>query len=185
MDFAFAPPRFLLYVLGAIVVIVVSSMALKKGRRRSKIASLAVLVVVVAVVLGLFYRSSTLTVDETGIHGDTFGKPSLAWSDVTDVILITDLADSEYQPKMKIAGAAFGTDRFGTFTLSGGGRATVAMNREDTALLVRTSERTYLFAVDDMSALTDAVSRYSGREVSGLTAPIDRTAARSIEGVSR
>ena len=160
VEFVLSPPRMFLAFLGAVLLIVVLSMLLKRGSVARKITALVIVLVVIGVVAIMFYRPTVLTVGEGGFVLKRFGERSVAWTEVTEVVRIEDLSASVYRPSGRIAGVGWGSYRVGRFRLRDGGAARVAMQQDRDALLIVTAQQRYLFAMSRNDELFEAVDRF-------------------------
>jgi uncharacterized membrane protein len=71
-----------LLFLGAVLLISVFLLFLKKGSRIRKITALVIVVVLLGVVDFIFYRPTIVSVDDRGISVKRFRGYNLSWSDV-------------------------------------------------------------------------------------------------------
>ncbi|MFW5742870.1 MAG: PH domain-containing protein [Spirochaetota bacterium] len=167
--FVLSPPNAVLYVAGAVLLVAVASILLKRGAWKRKAIALGIAVLVVAAILFYVYRPVTIRVDETGIEVDGAGGLELPWREVDSAVFEPDLATSPYRPTVRTRGVAIGGYRTGRFLLSNGDRARVFMVQSDAAVIVRTAELTCVLAPDDVRALADAVDAYRVYEGDGET----------------
>ncbi len=159
-EFMLSPPNTVLYVAGAVLLVAVASILLKRGQWVRKGIGLGIAVIVIAAVLFYVYRPVTIVVDEAGIEVDGAGGIELSWEEVDSAVFESALATSPFRPTVRTRGVAVGGYRTGVFLLSNGDRARVYMVQSDAAVIVRTAELTYVFAPDDVRALADAVDEY-------------------------
>lgn len=150
----------LLLIFGIIFAIVVLSMLLKKGDLPKKVISLVIMTAVFAFVFFMFGRPTKIVMDETGLNSRVYGTIEFEWTEITDAILIENYQQTEYKPALKINGSAVKDFRAGYFRLSNGEKAKLVTQSSDDALLIRTAEKTYLFAVDELDSMIAYLSRY-------------------------
>lgn len=166
-EFMLSPPNTVLYVAGAILLVAVASILLKRGNWKRKAIGLGIAVIVIVAVVAYVYRPVTITVDETGIAVDGAGGLELPWDEVDSAVFEPDLAASPFRPTVRTRGVAIGGYRTGRFLLSNGERARVFMVQSEAAVIVRGEELTYVFAPDEVRALAEAVDTcrvYEGDE---------------------
>lgn len=168
-EFMLSPPNTVLYVAGAVLLVAVASILLKRGRWVRKGIGLGIAVIVIAAVLFYVYRPVTIVVDETGIEVDGAGGIELSWEEVESAVFEPNLPTSPFRPTVRTRGFAIGGYRTGRFLLSNGDRARVFMVQSDAAVIVRTAELTCVLAPDDVRVLADAVDAYRVYEGDGET----------------
>lgn len=166
-EFMLSPPNTVLYVAGAILLVAVASIFLKRGAWGRKAIGLGIAVLVIAAVLFFVYRPVTIRVDEAGIEVDGAGGLELAWEEVDSAVFEPNLSTSPFRPTVRTRGVAIGGYRTGLFLLSNGKRARVFMVQSDAAVVVRTDELTCLFAPEEAQALAEAIDTYRVYEESG------------------
>lgn len=159
-EFLLSPPNTVLYVAGAILLVAVASVLLKRGRWKRKAVGLGIAVIVIAAVLFYVYRPVTIRVDETGVAVDGAGGLELAWDEVDSALFEPGLATSPYRPTVRTRGVAIGGYRTGRFLLSNGDRARVFMVQSEAAVVIRSGDLTYLFAPEEPQELAEAVDTY-------------------------
>lgn len=159
-QFIFDPPSLILYVAGAILLVGIASVLLKKGKKGAKIAALIVIIAIVAALLFFLYRPTTLTISADGFEQSALRSFRVAWSEVESAYLESNLPVSEYRPTVRQNGAAVGSYRSGRFLLSNGRSAQVMMERDDKAVVIVTADRVYLYAPQAIEELAAAVDRY-------------------------
>ena len=164
-ELVFRPPNALLFVALGIVAVGVISVFLKKGEVGRKVLSVAIVVVVAGAVLLFLYRSTTLTIDRTGVRATGTGAINLSWDEVDRVVLERNLATSEYRPTVRSRGVAIGSYRTGRFSLSNGSPGQVLMERSDQAAILVADDRTYLLAPEDTETLFEAIREFAGTTV--------------------
>jgi hypothetical protein len=157
-EFVFRLPIVLLFVALGIVAVAVLRVALRKGETRRKVASIAIVAIVAGALLVFLFRATTLTVDEAGLRTAGVTKLELSWDEIEAIVLERDLDSSDYRPAMRTRGVSIGPYRSGRFVLSNGNPGQLLMERSDQALVILTSELTYLFSPTEMDVLFDAVS---------------------------
>jgi len=160
IEFVIHPPRVFLAVVGAVLLVVVLSMFLKRGDSGRKLTALAITAVVLGVVTFLFYRPTVLSVDEHGFSLRRFRENRISWAEIRSAERIVDLPNSPQQPANRIVGVGLGVYKVGTFRLRDGRTARVTMEQDREALLLVAREQLYLFALNDQEQLIAAVDRY-------------------------
>jgi hypothetical protein len=160
VEFVSVPPRIFLVFIGAVLLVVLLSMVLKRGSAARKITALVIVLVVLGVVTFLFYRPTVVSVDEQGLAVKRFRIRSVAWPEVSEAIRIGDLSGSEYRPTVRIEGVSLGAYKVGTFRLQNGDRVQAVMEQDRDALLIATTGEGYLFALNDNEGLVEAVGRF-------------------------
>lgn len=164
-EFVAVPPRIFLVLLGAVLLIALLSMALKRGSAARKITALMIVLVVLGVVAFFFYRPTVVSVDNRGISVKRFRERGVAWTEVSEATRIGDLSGSEYQPRARIVGVSLGAYKVGTFRLQNGNRVQAVMEQDRDALLITTAGEGYLFALNANDGLVEAVGRFVEVEV--------------------
>jgi hypothetical protein len=160
IEFVSFPPRIFLVFLGAVLLVVLLSMVLKRGSAARKITALVIVLVVLGVVTFLFYRPTVVSVDEQGLTVKRFRIRSVTWPEVSEAIRIGDLSGSEYRPTGRIVGVSLGAYKVGMFRLQNGDRVQAVMEQDRDALLIATRGEGYLFALNKNEGLVEAVSRF-------------------------
>jgi hypothetical protein len=172
VTFVFEPSRSLLIVAAVLSVAAILSLLLSRRNPARKAIGIAVIVVLVGIML-LRYRTAGLTVDDTGISADTYGDPIIMWSDVETVSYVDELAGSAYRPRPKLKSSfriiGYGKARYGWFDAAGDEPVLFAVQRvEGPAVVVMTSDSTYVLGPSDPRGLAHAIAAYV--PVSGLDA---------------
>ena len=144
VEFTIVPPRIFLLFLGAVLLISVFLLFLKKGSSIRKITALVIVVVLLGVVDFIFYRPTIVSVDDRGISVKRFRGYNLSWSDVQTAKRIADLSASLGRPKARLVGASLGTYKVGKFRLENGSSARVVMEQDVEAILITTAEEQHL-----------------------------------------
>jgi hypothetical protein len=172
MTFMFEPARSLLVVAAVLLIVGILSLVLGSrapGRKGIRF----VIAIALAVVMLLRYQSYELTVDDAGIAADTYGQPVILWAEVEEARYVPMLSASRYMPrptlKSRLRIIGYNRARYGRFDSASGERALFALQRFDAdAIVVATSESTYVFAPSDVRGLADAIAEHV--PVSGLDA---------------
>lgn len=159
-EFVVSPPNTLLYIIAGILVVGLASVLLHRGDRRKKITALAVLIVVSAGLLLFLYRPTRIEVDADGVAISGRITEEFTWSQVESALFEPNLPVSEWRPTVRQVGAAIGSYRTGRFLLSNGNPAQLAMERDDSTVILRTADTTYLLAPPDVEALAQAINSY-------------------------
>ncbi|MFW6289027.1 MAG: PH domain-containing protein [Spirochaetota bacterium] len=159
-EFVLSPPPAILYFSAAVLAVVVLSVLLKQGQPVKKAIGLGIAVVVLGLVLLVFYRPTTIAVDSEGISIRGPGGTELGWSEVDSAVYEPNLATSPFRPTVRTRGIAIGEYRAGMFLLSNGNRARVSMEQSEAAVVLRTSDLTYVLAPDDAAGLAGAIDEY-------------------------
>ena len=159
-EFVLSPPQAVLYILGAVFLVAVASIALKKGAPRQRIIALVVTVVTLGVVAFFIYRPTTIVVGDEGLEVRATGGVELSWDEVESAVYEPDLRTSPFRPTVRRRGIAVAEYRSGRFLLSNGDPARVYMVQSQSAVIVRTAELTYVFAPSNAEELADAVDTY-------------------------
>jgi hypothetical protein len=102
VEFTIVPPRVFLLFLGAVLLINVFSLFLKKGSSIRKITALVIVVVLPGVAAFILYRPTIVSEDERGISVKRFRGYNLSWSDVQTAKRIADLSASLSRPKARL-----------------------------------------------------------------------------------
>lgn len=108
MEITLDPPQFLLWLVLGILGVVALSLLLKKGEWLRKGIAMGITVVVVMVLLVVFYRTSSITVDHRGLSSDTYGTTQIAWDDVERAIFMEKLSQTSFRPARRTNGTAVG-----------------------------------------------------------------------------
>ena len=159
-EIIFRPPNAILYVAIGIFVIGVLSTLVKRGEWPRKLIALAIIVAVSGALVLVLYRPTTLSLDPEGIRLGGLRPVELKWSEVRNAYLESNLPASPYRPTLRTRGVALGDYRSGRFVLSNGDPARVMMERSDQAVIIVTSDLTYLFAPEEIDTLVAAVNQY-------------------------
>lgn len=159
-EFVLSPPPAILYFTAGVLAVVVLIVLLKKGELAKKAIGLGIAVVVLGLVVLIFYRPTTITVDSEGIAIRGPGGTELAWSEVESAVYEPNLPTSPFRPTVRTRGIAIGEYRAGLFLLSNGNRARVSMEQPDSAVVLRTTDLTYLLAPEDVAGLAAAINEY-------------------------
>lgn len=159
-EFVLSPPQAILWVVAGIVLVAAASIALKKGDLAKKAIGFGITLVVAVGILFFVYRPVTITVDEEAIAVDGAGGLVLPWEAVESAVFETDLRSSPFRPTVRRAGVAIGGYRTGRFLLSNGEPARVFMVQDESAVVIRTAEQSFIFAPHDADAMAEAVDRY-------------------------
>jgi hypothetical protein len=123
-----------------------------------KALGIGITVLAVGVVVVIFYRPMTITVNREGI---SFTRATdLRWEEVDSAVFEPNLPNSPFRPTVRTRGIAIGEFRTGRFLLSNGDRAQVFMEQSDSAVVLRTESLTYVLAPVDAAALAEAVDTY-------------------------
>jgi hypothetical protein len=160
MDIAFKPPVMLLVVFLAIITVAVLAVLLKKMPRWRKIAGLAISVAVCVTLLLVLYRTKHLVADDQGIHTDTYGRQSIAWTAVTSARLVPDLASSPWALQARVGGTAIGEFRSGWFRLANGTTAFVTVEASGRAVVIEGDGKTFIFAPRELDAFAAAIEKH-------------------------
>lgn len=158
MTFTFDPPRFPLYIVIGVLVVVMAMVLLSRRQPVRKLIAVVVTAIVIVVIMNRLgtIGSSPLVVDDAGL---TYQEESVPWSDVEQAAYIADLAASEYRPTRRMGGIALAGARFGRFELANGDRALVALQQSDSGVVVVATRNTsYLFAPNDVERLAAAIA---------------------------
>jgi hypothetical protein len=159
-EFVISPPPGILIVAGAIILLSVATMFIKRGSTRRKLTSIGI-AIAVAVGLSIYvYRPVSIAVDEDGLTVRGPGGVSLSWADVESATFDTNLRNSPYRPTVRTRGIAVGDYRRGRFLLSNGRPAQVFMAQPDAAVVILTGDLVYLLAPDDVDALAGAIDTF-------------------------
>ena len=159
-EFVLSPPSAVLYLAGAIVIVAIASIFLKKGEALRKAIGVGIVLVVAVALVIFLYRPTAITVSPDGVEVDGAGGLELAWDEVESAVYEPDLSSSPYRPTVRTRGVAVGPYRTGRFLLSNGDPARVFMEQSESAVVMRTSELTYVFAPADVQGLATAVDTY-------------------------
>jgi hypothetical protein len=144
VEFTIAPPRVFLLFLGAVLLISVFSLFLKKSNSIRKITALVIVVVLLGVVDFFFYRPAIVSVDDRGISVKRFRGYNLSWSDVQNG---KTNCGSLSVPKPAQGAACWsqpGTYKVGEFRIENGSSARVVMEQDVEAMLITTAEEQHL-----------------------------------------
>jgi hypothetical protein len=160
VDIAMRPSPLLLIIPLVVLGVVAASVALKRGDWRRKGMALGVAVIAVGAIIGVFYRTKHLQVNDTGISSNAYGRIEIAWEQVESALYVPDLASSPYRPVLKISGVGMGAFRAGSFRLQNGERARVFTQQSDEALVLRAAGALYLFAPQEIQSFVQAVSAH-------------------------
>lgn len=160
MVFTFSPPLFLFGILGAVLVVVIVSMFLKKGQIRQKIVTMVILVAVLGFIGFRFAKPITLTVDNQGLRYSNYGNTDIQWSEVESALVTSNLSETPYKPVLRTGGTAAGDLRTGWFKLENGEKAKLLMELPDQALIIRTDDGFFLFAPGDFTTFMAEVSKH-------------------------
>lgn len=166
-EFVLSPPNAVLYIAGAVVLVAIASIFLKKGATIRKVIGVGVSILVVGGILFFVYRPVTIQVSEDGLVVRGAGGLELSWDEVESAVFEENLENSPFRPTVRTRGTAIGPYRTGRFLLSNGNSARVFMVQSNSAVIIRTDDLTYLFAPDDAEALAGAVDRYRVYEEGG------------------
>jgi hypothetical protein len=164
MTFTFDPPRAVLFAVAAIPIAAVAMVVLSRGHPARKMLGIVFAAVAIAVLLSRYHqiKTSSLTIDDAGIVGDTAGDPSVRWPDVEQAVYIPELSGSEYRPGKPVeALTAIGSlnSRYGWYRLANGDRALVALEAPNgAAVLIATRDTIYLFGPKEVRAFAQAVA---------------------------
>ena len=115
VEFTIVPPRVFLLFLGAVLLISVFSLFLKKSNSIRKITALVIVVVLLGVVDFFFYRPAIVSVDDRGISVKRFRGYNLSWSEVQTAKRIADLSASLSRPKARLVGASLARTKWENF----------------------------------------------------------------------
>jgi hypothetical protein len=159
-EFVLSPPRVVLYVLVAVMLVAVASILLKKGPAAKKVIGLVVTVLALGVVAFFVYRPVTITVDEAGVVVTGTAAVGLDWAQVNSAVFEPDLANSGFRPTVRTRGVAVGAYRTGRFLLSNGQPARLFMEQQKAAVVLQTDELTYLLAPSNPEELAEAINTY-------------------------
>ena len=151
---------FLFIIFGAVFAVTLLAMLLKKGDRQKKIISLVIFIVVFVFIFIFFGRPSEIVINETGIESNVYGRIVFSWSDVDSAEYIKNYQETEYKPSLKLNGTAMKGFRAGKFKLTGGDTVKLVTQTSEDAVIFRTSEGSYLFAVDELDALMKIASEH-------------------------
>jgi hypothetical protein len=174
MTFIFEPPRSLLVVAAVLVIAGLLVVFLTRRNPARKALGLIVALALAGVLL-LRYQTAEVTVDEAGITADTYGEPTILWSDAEEAIYVADLRASRYAPKPGLKSSfrllGYAKARYGWFDTFGEEPALFAVQRFDgDAVVVKTKTNTYVFGPGDARGLAQAIAAYL--PVSGLDAAV-------------
>ncbi len=150
----------LLIAFGIIFAVIVLMMLLRPGQRGKKIISIVILIVVFCVVYFMFGRPGEISISDTGVKSTVYGKIEFTWDEVRSAELVKDYQNTDWRPTIKINGSAFPGFRAGRFRLANGDMAKIVTQKSGDAVIFRTENDTYLFAVDDMDKLTEIASEH-------------------------
>lgn len=159
-EFVLSPPQAILWVVAGIVLVAAASIALKKGELVKKAIGFGITLVVAVGILLFVYRPVKIVVDEAGVTVDGAGGLVLPWEAVQSAVFETDLRSSPFRPTVRRGGVAVGGYRTGRFLLSNGDPARVFMVQGESAVVMRTDERAYIFAPQNAAEMADAVDSY-------------------------
>lgn len=152
---------FIFIIFGAVFLVTILAMLLKKGDRHKKIISLAVLVVVFIALFISFGRPSEIVVNEKGIKSGVYGKIEFSWDEVETARYIDNYQNTKYKPSLKISGTAMKDFRAGKFRLANGKTVKLVTQSVDDAVLFSTAEGDFLFAVDEIDTMIEIASKYT------------------------
>lgn len=164
MTFVFEPALSLLIVSAILVLAGIFGLLLPRRNPARKIIGLALVLVIVGVMVSR-YRTAELTVDDVGIVADTYGRPTIPWSEVEQVSFIDTLSESRYAPRPGVGSffrvIGYGRARYGRFSAAGSDPALFAVQRVDgEAVVVTTQAGTYVLAPSDPQGLALAIAEY-------------------------
>lgn len=159
-EFVLSPPSAVLYLAGAILVVAIASIFLKKGEVVRKAIGVGIVIVVAVALVIFLYRPTTITVSPEGMDVDGAGGLEFGWDEVESAVYEPNLPTSPFRPTVRTRGVAVGPYRTGRFLLSNGDAARVFMEQSESAVVVRTSDLTYVFAPADAQGLAAAVDLY-------------------------
>ncbi len=161
MSFTLTPSVLGYVVLGVVVVAAVLAIVLKKMEAWKKIMTAGIVVVLCGAVTFFLLRPAHLVVDGQGISSDAYGKHSIAWTDVSRAVVVSDLASSPYAIGMRMGGiSGLGDYKAGWFKLANGTKALVTTALRDRALVIVTGDGTYVFGPGEFDAFVAQVAKH-------------------------
>ena len=143
-----------------VLTLVVLLMIFKQGKRRQKITSLVILIAAFAVLYLFFGRGAEIRIDSAGIESTAYGGINFEWDDIIDAEIIENYRQSGWKPVIKLNGSSFPGFKTGRFRLANKENAKILTQKSEDAVIFRTDEELYLFAVDQHDKFIDYVSEW-------------------------